>query len=468
MGTGGAPASHSTYPSEILEHFIRQPYASIESFDFDTGPRELRNALSADLDASPNLGPFFKRGGKLIIWHGWADAAISPLMTIDYYEKALQRSGPLAKEHMRLLMIPGLQHCAGGTGAGNFGQMSAPMPGTDPERSAGAAIQAWVEQGRVPDHLVGIEAVPASFGGGSKPDAREHLLCAYPAMPSLKAGAGASNASAYSCRPRRLGRAGAADQAAPETTRERILDMTEQRHTVCRICQVACDLIVNLEDGEIRSIHGNKDNPVYHGFSCIKGRSAGDLLTLPSRLLHSQERQADGSFREIEAGEAARRAGARLNAIIAEHGPRSVGMFIGTYCTINPLFDTIARAFMGCIGSPMVIDNLTIDQPGTLTGAAMHGSWLAGHPPMDEWDALLLVGANPIVSMNGGLGVNPARQLKRMRERGMKLVVIDPRRTECAEQADIHLQAPARPGCSDHGRTDPPDHRRWVTGPGIH
>jgi len=216
--------------------------------------------------------------------------------------------------------------------------------------------------------------------------------------------------------------------------------MIEQRHTVCRICQVACDLVVTLEDGEIRAIHGNKDNPVYHGFSCIKGRSAGALLKAPSRLLHSMERQPDGSYREIPAGEAVRRIGAQLKSIVDRHGPRSVALFAGTYCTINPLFDAFARNFMRCIGSPMVIDNITIDQPAMLTATGLHGSWLAGFPAMETWDALLLVGANPIVSMNGGLGVNPARRLKQMRERGMKLVVIDPRRTECAAQADIHLQ----------------------------
>ena len=220
--------------------------------------------------------------------------------------------------------------------------------------------------------------------------------------------------------------------------------MVEKRHTVCRICQVACDLVVTLEDGEIQAIHGNKDNPVYHGFSCLKGRSAGDLLTAPSRLLHSQERQPDGTFREIGAGEAVGRIAERLNAIIERHGPRSVALFVGTYCTINPLFDAFARNFMRCIGSPMVIDNITIDQPAMLTATGLHGTWLAGPPSMDTWEALLLVGTNPIVSMNGGLGVNPARQLKQMRERGMKLVVVDPRRTECAAQADVHLQC--RPG----------------------
>jgi len=216
--------------------------------------------------------------------------------------------------------------------------------------------------------------------------------------------------------------------------------MVEKRHTVCRICQVACDLVVTLEDGEIQAIHGNKDNPVYHGYSCIKGRSAGDLLTSPSRLLHSLERQPDGSFRKVEAGQAVGRIAEQLKTIVDQHGPRSVSLFVGTYCTINPLFDVFARSFMKCLGSPMVVDNITIDQPAMLTSTGLHGPWLAGPPSMDKWEALLLVGANPIVSMNGGLGLNPARQLKQMRARGMKLVVVDPRRTECAAQADVHLQ----------------------------
>lgn len=220
--------------------------------------------------------------------------------------------------------------------------------------------------------------------------------------------------------------------------------MPERRHTVCRICHVACDLVVTLENGEIQSIHGNKNNPVYHGYSCLKGRSAGALLKAPSRLLHSQERQPDGSHRSVASDQAIARIAARLKTMIDQHGPRSVALFAGTYCTINPLFEAFAKAFMRAIGSPMIIDNVTIDQPGKATGPGLHGTWLAGTPPMDEWDALLLVGANPLVSMNGGLGVNPARQLKRMRARGMQLVVIDPRRSETAAQADIHLQP--RPG----------------------
>lgn len=220
--------------------------------------------------------------------------------------------------------------------------------------------------------------------------------------------------------------------------------MSEQRHTVCRICHVACDLLANIDNGQITKIHGNKHNPIYHGYSCLKGRVAGEQLSSPSRLLHSLERQPDGSYAELGADQAIRRVASRLEQIIAQHGPRSVALFNGTYCTINRLFDALVKAFMQSVGSPLVIDNVTIDQSGRSTAPGLHGTWLAGAPPMEQWDALLLVGSNPIVSMNGGLGMNPARRLKRLRQRGMKLVVVDPRRSECAAQADIHIQA--KPG----------------------
>ncbi len=214
----------------------------------------------------------------------------------------------------------------------------------------------------------------------------------------------------------------------------------EQRHVICRACHASCDLVVDLADGHITGVHGDRDNPVYHGYSCIKGREAPALLTLPSRLLHSLRRTADGSFERIGSEEAATEIGRCIAAIAAEHGPRAIAIYIGTYGHINlPAYMT-AMAFMRAIDSPMVFTSLTIDQPGKVTAPALHGMWLGGVPPQDKWDALLLLGTNPVISQVGGLGMNPARNLKRSRARGMKLVVVDPRRTDCATVADVHIQ----------------------------
>ncbi|NIQ35404.1 MAG: molybdopterin-dependent oxidoreductase, partial [Xanthomonadales bacterium] len=90
----------------------------------------------------------------------------------------------------------------------------------------------------------------------------------------------------------------------------------------------------------------------------------------------------------------------------------------------------------------MVFTSVTIDQPGKAISAALHGTWLAGCPGVHDADVWLTVGANSIVSNLGP--VNPAYAFNTAVERGMHLIVIDPRRTELAKRAAIHLQP--RPG----------------------
>jgi anaerobic selenocysteine-containing dehydrogenase len=98
---------------------------------------------------------------------------------------------------------------------------------------------------------------------------------------------------------------------------------------------------------------------------------------------------------------------------------------------------------MAAIGSPMIFTSLTIDQPGKFIAKALHGDWAAGPYPARELDALLIVGANPLISLVG-FGIAQAHDLKAAQDRGMKLAVIDPRRTETAGLADLFLQP--RPG----------------------
>jgi anaerobic selenocysteine-containing dehydrogenase len=105
----------------------------------------------------------------------------------------------------------------------------------------------------------------------------------------------------------------------------------------------------------------------------------------------------------------------------------------------------MAAAFMQAIGSPMKFSSGSIDQPGKPMAVAFHGRWHAGPQPFSESDTWMLVGANPVVSKWGGIPqYNPAKRLHEALKRGMKMVVIDPRRTECAEKAHVHLQC--RPG----------------------
>jgi anaerobic selenocysteine-containing dehydrogenase len=219
---------------------------------------------------------------------------------------------------------------------------------------------------------------------------------------------------------------------------------TVKRHTICRACHAQCGLIVEMQDGRPARIYGDKANPIYAGFSCIKGRELAAYHTAPSRLLRSQRRGPDGVLRDVASDSMMDEMAAKVADLVARHGPRSVAIYVGTHGYNNLAASAFGNAFVDALGSPMKFNSVTIDQPGKAVSLMLHGAWLAGVPTVEHWDVLTLVGANPIVSMNGGLGMNPARQLHQAKRRGMKLIVIDPRRTDCAEQADVHLAV--RPG----------------------
>jgi Tannase and feruloyl esterase len=189
-----------TLSEGILTDLAQPAIATDATFDFDQDPLRLRAELGADLDAQPNLSRFFARGGKLILWHGWADPILPPEPTVAFYETALQKSGTKAKDQLRLFMVPGVQHCVGGTGPDAIGQIGAPMPGDPPERSVGAAVQSWVETGRVPDSLVGGRGMIAMAMNPSAPH-RQRLICAYPARAVLRPEADPDKADSYSCQP---------------------------------------------------------------------------------------------------------------------------------------------------------------------------------------------------------------------------------------------------------------------------
>jgi anaerobic selenocysteine-containing dehydrogenase len=130
----------------------------------------------------------------------------------------------------------------------------------------------------------------------------------------------------------------------------------------------------------------------------------------------------------------------RLQGILRKHGPRSVAFYLGNAAILYPSTVPFAGAFMAAIGSPMFFTAGTIDQPGIQIAGALHGTWRGGATPLETADAILLVGGNPLISKQY-FGPNPGRRLTDALRRGAKLIVIDPRRSETARRADVHLQA---------------------------
>ena len=196
---------------------------------------------------------------------------------------------------------------------------------------------------------------------------------------------------------------------------------------------------MTIEDGRAVTVHGDREAPLFGGYTCPKGRALPEIHSSPERLLHSLKKRPDGSHERIASEQLVVEVAQRLSEIVDRHGPSSVAMYTGTSNIAYPTMGGMAAAMLRALGSTMFFSAATIDQPGIMIADAVHGLWLGGRNRLEEADVWLFVGTNPVVSKQF-IGENPARQLHRAVERGMKLVVIDPRRTETARLAHVHLQ----------------------------
>jgi anaerobic selenocysteine-containing dehydrogenase len=216
--------------------------------------------------------------------------------------------------------------------------------------------------------------------------------------------------------------------------------MTETT-AICRFCHATCGLTVTIEQGRVVHAIGDLDNPAYHGYSCVKGRNFHEFHADPRRVLRPLQRDDTGALQPVGMDVALDGIARRLQRVLAAHGPRSVAIYNGTFSNFCPAGVMLRDAFMDAIGSPMRFTNATIDQPGKPVAMGLHGRWGAGPQAFAEADVCMLVGANTLVSMWGGIpAFNPAKRLHEARQRGLKLIVVDPRVTETARKADLHVQ----------------------------
>jgi anaerobic selenocysteine-containing dehydrogenase len=219
--------------------------------------------------------------------------------------------------------------------------------------------------------------------------------------------------------------------------------MTTVSPSICRICTAHCPVLVTVEDGVVTAVNGDREAPLFEGYTCPKGRALPAIHAHPGRLMHSLRRTPDGSHESIGSDQAIVEIADRLADIVERHGPESVAMYIGSSNVPHPTLGRVAGALLQAIGSTNAYSAATIDQPGMMVADAYHGVWMGGRTSFDSSDVWLFVGTNPIISKQF-LEENPARRLSRAIARGTKIIVIDPRRTETARRAHLHLQP--RPG----------------------
>ena len=158
---------------------FKDPNWDPKTLNFDSHLALATTRHARILDVSPDLTPFTRRGGKLILMHGWSDTRVPPRNFIHYYEQVRARTRD-ALQSVRLFMVPGGEHCGGGDGASIFN----PVP----------ALEKWVATGAAPDR---IDA--SRLTAGFKID-RTHPLCPWPQTAHYRVSGSIDDAANFECR----------------------------------------------------------------------------------------------------------------------------------------------------------------------------------------------------------------------------------------------------------------------------
>jgi anaerobic selenocysteine-containing dehydrogenase len=219
--------------------------------------------------------------------------------------------------------------------------------------------------------------------------------------------------------------------------------MTHEARSICRFCPGGCGMVLKLDDtNHIVELRGDHSHPMSEGYACFKGLQAADAANGSFRILRPLKRLADGSFVEIDIETALDEIADAVRTLVAERGPRSVALFKGTAAYFNVVLNQMLPDFMTALGSPSYFSTITIDNSAKAITAARMGYWNAGRHRFLDADVLMLVGTNPLLSIStsGYVMFNATKQMNRAKARGMKLIVVDPRRTETARHADVFLQ----------------------------
>ncbi len=215
----------------------------------------------------------------------------------------------------------------------------------------------------------------------------------------------------------------------------------------CTLCEAMCGVRIDLDgEGRIERIRGDEDDPFSRGHICPKAVALRDLHEDPDRLRHPLRRTASG-WERVGWDEALDEAAERLHAVQERHGRDAVASYVG-----NPTVHNLGAMLYG----PMLLRALRSRQRYSATSVDQLPHMLAAHlmfghqlllpiPDVDRTAHMLIVGANPLAS-NGSIMTAPGikRRLRAIQERGGKVVVVDPRRTETAALADEHVFV--RPG----------------------
>lgn len=216
--------------------------------------------------------------------------------------------------------------------------------------------------------------------------------------------------------------------------------MSKTHYGICNFCDSICGLEIEHEGNEIIAVRGDKQDPFSRGHVCPKGIAQQDLYNDPDRIKRPVMKK-NGQWEEVSWEEAYRLAGSRLAHIQAEYGNDAVALYYGNpiahnYGSLLALVPFVKGFKSKNIYSATSVDSLT----RMLISLLLYGNQaILPIPDITRTEYMLIIGANPVVS-NGSIMTagDCKKRLAEIRERGGRIVVVDPRRTETADIADAH------------------------------
>jgi anaerobic selenocysteine-containing dehydrogenase len=251
----------------------------------------------------------------------------------------------------------------------------------------------------------------------------------------------------------------------------------EEKVTFCRICEPLCGMVATVEDGRLTKLRPDQQHPLSRGYACPKGIAMTDVQNDPDRVLYPLKRTGGrGEFERVGWAEAMGDIAARLRKLLDERGPESVAWYMGNPGAFSYSHVLWVKGFLDALGSPHYYTAGSQDVNNRFAASALlYGSPLVVPiPDINRTDFLFMVGANPLVSHGSVLSAPRVReQLLAITERGGRVVVVDPRRSETARQFE-HL--PVHPDSDawlllsmlqvifEEGLVDESFLSRWATG----
>ena len=208
----------------------------------------------------------------------------------------------------------------------------------------------------------------------------------------------------------------------------------------CNLCEAVCGLAIEHDDRQVISIKGDKDDPLSRGYLCPKALALQDIHADPNRLRQPMQKTVDG-FKPISWERAIDIVGERISAIRGQYGDDAVAIYLGNPTVHNSGALLFQKLLKDALRTKNRFSATSVDQlPHHFAASQMFGhGLLIPIPDIDRTEHMLILGANPAAS-NGSIMTAPdvKRRIKAIRERGGKVILIDPRATETSKLVDQH------------------------------